>query len=450
MAMNCKNGKSFSTIVSSVVKKYFHGKYTTDVSVFAELSTQLEGVVLSKDDRYYLSRILRLFFLGQLVGLHSLHAILTRFGILSSREQTSYKSICEKLSNKVVHQIFNFFFEAEIRKILVEKVGKHGSSWSRELVTAVIDDSIFKQWQTSADPEKDYEYCYAKFFSGQVKQAVWGYQVVTFGLSIDGVFYPMFLECAPKATDENKANKEKPSHLMAVQFITKWGAFVKKLAKEGCNLPNILFSCDSGYSSIVLSDACQEHGLVYISVPGKKHLIEYEGKHMSISAWTTSVFEVAEKVHIEKEQALPDTEKTAFTLRFRAGYKSQNRELTFLAFRLKGSNKISVIYTTDKNIKGKTLRRHWFQRTYIEQFFRLLKHTMCIQLSITTTKHAFEVKVLRFAFVGLHMQLIVKTVRKATKAFRKKGIGTLRAFCQSNMEIIGMLEEILKTPFAKK
>jgi hypothetical protein len=75
---------------------------------------------------------------------------------------------------------------------------------------------------------------------------------------------------------------------------------------------------------------------------------------------------------------------------------------------------------------------------------------MCIQLSITTTKHAFEVKVLRFAFVGLHMQLIVKTVRKATKAFRKKGIGTLRAFCQSNMEIIGMLEEILKTPFAKK
>jgi hypothetical protein len=448
MAMSSKNGKNFSTILSSLVKKYFHGKYTTDVSVIDKLSTQLEGVELSKEDRCYLSRVLRLFFLGQLVGLHSLHAILTRFEIISSREQTCYKKMCKKLSNNTFHKIFEFFFEEEIRNVLVEKLRKHDSSWSRELVTAVIDDSIFKQWQTSSDPDKDYERCYGKFFSGQVSQTVWGYQVVTFGLSIDGVFYPMFLECAPKATDENKAKKEKPSHLMAVKFITKWGNFVKKLAKEDCKLPNILFSCDSGYSSITLSDACQENGLVYISVPGKKHLIEYEGKSMSIALWTTSVFEVAEKAHIEKEQALPDAEKTAFTLRFRAGYKCQNRELTFLAFRLKGSNKISVIYTTDKNIKGKTLRRHWFQRTYIEQFFRLLKHTMCIQLSITTTKHAFEVKVLRFAFVGLHMQLIAKVARKAIKSFRKKGIGTLRAFCQSNIEIIDILGEVLKTPFA--
>ena len=74
-------------------------------------------------------------------------------------------------------------------------------------------------------------------------------------------------------------------------------------------------------------------------------------------------------------------------MRFRAFYDSQNREVVLLAFRLNGSKKVSIIYATDKNIKGKTLRRHWFQRTYIEQFFKLLKHYLLIQKSITTPKY---------------------------------------------------------------
>lgn len=116
MAMSRKNGKSFSTILTSSIKKYFQGKYTTDASVFDELFTHLEGVAMSKEEKYYLSRILRLLFLGQLVGLHSLNAVLTRFGILSSREQTCYKKMCEKLSNNVFHQLFEFFLRRKFRR----------------------------------------------------------------------------------------------------------------------------------------------------------------------------------------------------------------------------------------------------------------------------------------------------------------------------------------------
>jgi hypothetical protein len=446
--MSHKNNKNFRQILSSVVKKYFQGKFTDKVSVFETLSKELDGVAMSKQDAHDLSRMLRLFFVGQVAGLQSLNMILVYFGIKSSGEQTRYKKMSKRLSNEVFHQIFELLFEKEVERILMEKVEKDGSSWSRETVTGVLDDSIFRQWQTSVDEAKDFEHYFNKFFSGQFKQAVWGYQVVTFGLSIDGVFYPMFLECAPKASEENKENKEKPSHLIAAKLIGKWGKFVEKLSKKGCKLPNIHFSCDSGYSSVALSDTCASKGLVYISVPSKTHLIEFKGVFVSIKDWIEKEFEVAEKKHLDKEKDLAVAEKTPFTYRFRATYKCQKRKLTFLAFRLKGSKKVSVIYTTDKNIKGKTLRRHWFERTQIEQFFRLLKHTMSIQQSITTTKHSFEVKVLRFAFVGLHLQLLVKTVRKSIQSFRKKGIGTLRAFCQSDHELLDLLQEILNTPFA--
>ena len=144
--MSRKDDKNFRLILSSVVKKYFQGKYTEEVSVFDVISTKLDGVDMSKADKDNLSRILQLFFLGQLTGLQSLNAILTHFGIHSSKEQVRYKDLCNRLSNKAFHQIFEELFKTEVERVLTEKMEKHGSSWSRELVTAVIDDSIFKQW----------------------------------------------------------------------------------------------------------------------------------------------------------------------------------------------------------------------------------------------------------------------------------------------------------------
>ena len=74
-----------------------------------------------------------------------------------------------------------------------------------------------------------------------------------------------------------------------------------------------------------------------------------------------------------------------------------------------------VIYCYDKTIFANTLRLHWFKRTQIEQFFRLLKHTLQIVQAKTSTKHEFECKLLRFAWIALHTQLLTRYLRKRFK-----------------------------------
>jgi hypothetical protein len=168
-----------------------------------------------------------------------------------------------------------------------------------------------------------------------------------------------------------------------------------------------------------------------------------DGIEQNLNHYIENTFLPLEKIHNNQQKERKNDKNKAFTIRFRAFYKSQNREVTLLAFRLNGSKKVSVIYSPDINIKAKTLRRHWFQRTYIEQFFRILKHTMLIQNSITASKHNFEVKLLRFAFVALHLQLIVKFMRKKYPDFKKQGFGTIRMFMQSEYEILAILENML-------
>ena len=70
--------------------------------------------------------------------------------------------------------------------------------------------------------------------------------------------------------------------------------------------------------------------------------------------------------------------------------------MTFLFFRLKGSTKVSIIFSSNLAIKAKTLRRKWFQRTRIEQFFRRVKHTLKIQESTADTSATFFKKVALF------------------------------------------------------
>jgi hypothetical protein len=67
-------------------------------------------------------------------------------------------------------------------------------------------------------------------------------------------------------------------------------------------------------------------------------------------------------------------------------------------FRLNGSKKVSTVYCTDLNISAKTLRRRWFQRTQIEQFFRMMKDTLKIQHSKSTDKDTFTKKLVTFLF----------------------------------------------------
>jgi hypothetical protein len=127
-------------------------------------------------------------------------------------------------------------------------------------------------------------------------------------------------------------------------------------------------SCDSGYNDTNLAQTCEDNHLIYISVPKKSHYIEVGGKRKKLSEVAEKDFIIVEKQHQLQEKDLPDAEKTVFTYRFRAKYLCKNQSVTFLAFRLNGSKKVSIIFSSDKKIFAKTLRRHWFQRTYIEPY----------------------------------------------------------------------------------
>lgn len=443
--------KKIQREVSNVVKKYFSSQYTDSLSVFEDISQHLEGIELDAKDLSHLRKLLRLFFLGQLTGLPSLRCIMDSFGITSNNEQVKYNKLCKKLSNNNLHKMFEFAFEQHLQIVFKDFCKKHSCKWSRDLVTAVLDDSVFKQWLQQGDASTAYDECYGRFFSGQVGHVVYGFQVVTFGLVIDDIFYPLYFESVKKvaAQYDEKGKKipesEKATIKVAKKLVSKWHIFVKKLKAKGLDIPSIHFSCDSGYSDIELSNCCADAGLVYISVPKMNHIITYNNDKIKLSDWIETVFIPLENDHKKSEKDLKKAEKTPFYYRFTAYYKCQKRVVTWLAFRLNGSNKVTLIYTTDKNIKGITLRRHWFARTYIEQFFKILKHTMKIQNSITTSKHKFELKLLRFAFVALHIQLLVKTIKRKLPKYKKRGFGFIRMFIQSDKTILDLLHENIIT-----
>jgi len=139
-----------------------------------------------------LEKMSNLFFLGELVGLPTLHSILSKFGISSNHLQKNYKALYDKLSINKIRQIFEYVFESQLRQILEEMSKKDNSIWSKKLVTLVLDDSIFRQWLQSQFPEKDWEGFYGCFFSGQYKATVYGFKVVSLGVCIDGVFHPLY------------------------------------------------------------------------------------------------------------------------------------------------------------------------------------------------------------------------------------------------------------------
>jgi hypothetical protein len=173
-------------------------------------------------------------------------------------------------------------------------------------------------------------------------------------------------------------------------------------------------SCDSGYSAMSLSEACKKANLTYISVPKKSHNFTINKEKKKLSHFVT-IFEKLEKEYNEKlldKDSHSDSKTEPFTWRVRAIYESQNKEVVLLFFRLNGSNKVSVVYSTNLNIISKTIRRHWFDRTYIEQFFKLLKHSMKIQNTRTNTKEKFRMKLYQFMFIGFYIQKFTRFIRK--------------------------------------
>jgi hypothetical protein len=449
------------------------------------------------------------------VDLHTLSSILTYCGISSNNAQKKNTSLCKRLTNNKLHSLYEQIFEACAGQALRELLAKDSSELSRTLVTFILDDSVFKQWltsQTSGLSPENQQY-YARFFSGQVQQAVWGYQVVTLGVNIGDIFYPLYFECVRKTdesvriaqqkhkqitadwhekckervlllatikekkaevhTDEEKlALKElkkdfkalnieikalkqkvkssKPpktlcqKHLVAQKLLEKAGDFLKKLKKDLPDTPIFHFSCDSGYSNKELLETCSANHLNYISVPKKSHFLTIDGKKTTLKTLIDTRFLPAEAA--AKAQSLTDkgAEDPHFELRLRGYYPAIDTDVTILLFRLPKSKNVSVIYSPSKTIFTKTLRRHWFARTQIEQFFKLLKHYMKSEEARPREKHRFEYNLLRFAHIALEIQQLIRFLRRKRLLSQCAGLGTLRTLLASTSFIKDRLISLLK------
>ena len=388
--------------------------------------------------------LMQVFFLGELVGLPTLNSILVKFGIKSNLHQIKYKKLCKQLTISKVRKMYEYVFEYQLKEELQKMSQKDSSCWSKELVTVVLDDSVFKQWLQSNLEEKGLDEYYGIFFSGQFRSTVHGYKVVTLGVVINGIFNPLYFDFVRKKVEGTLVEK---TIEVAEKLVKKWGLLVANLKKEGYILPDFHFSCDNGYSNNSLCKTCEENGLVYISVPKKSHCIEALGHKIKISEYIQEEFIKFEKEHQDLEKELSQEEKTPFVHRFKASYVSQNKEVTFLAFRLNGSKKISVIYCPNKNIFAKTLRRHWFNRTYIEQFFKWLKHVLKIQEARTKNRQEFENKLWKFAFMAWHGQKLIRYLRSQIKELTKKSFISLQRMLCSDADFLDLLHKKVSIKF---
>ena len=240
-----------------------------------------------------------------------------------------------------------------------------------------------------------------------------------------------------KPSTQKQPNKQ----LVAQNLVCKMGKFLKSIAKKGVSVPKLAFSCDSGYSNIALMNCCNQNGMYYISVPFKRHLVLFEGKKMNFNDLIEQEFLGAEEAHNTAQSHLPTEQQTPFSQRFRLHYFVLGQNVTFLIFRYQNSKKISIIYTPEKHLHKDTLRRRWFARTQIEQFFKMLKHFMHIHHAITLTKHDFACKIFRFSLIALHLQLLIRTLRQRRIIPKNAGIGTLRAMLAAT----NSLHELLKS-----
>ncbi|WP_157558275.1 hypothetical protein [Microscilla marina] len=368
-----------------------------------------------------------------------MNSILVKHGVVSNSAQISYQKLASNLSISTIRKLFEEVFSAQLGQVLQEMSEKDSSCWSKTTVTVVLDDSVFRCWLSSQNHLKDFEECYGKFFSGQFGTSVYGFRVLTLGVSIDGVFYPLFFDFIKKKTSNAY---QKPAKV-AQKLVRRWGEYRKKLTRTGYDFPTLHLSCDNGYSNEALAESCAQNGLCYISVTKKSHYVVIEGQKVKLSDWIEKEFIPAEQAHQASQKMLPEEDKTTFKRRISAYYCSKKQAVTLLFFRLNGSKKVSVIYSTSKHIFAKTLRRHWFQRTYIEQFFKLLKHVLQIGEARTKDKKGFEFKLYRFSYVALHAQKLVKWIRKQMKGFNKKGFITIQRTLNSDPDILDLLQEKL-------
>lgn len=296
-------------------------------------------------------------------------------------------------------------FSEEFKK----RIKQSGSTHSRQKLTLMIDGSIFKQWLKG----EAFGQYFAKYYSGQYKKAVYGFNVILCGMVIGDIFYPLHFQLRRKVEKDVE---------IAENIISKVHKNLRSLAQEAqVDLPQLYMSVDSGFRSKQLLAYCAAFDIIYIGVPKVNHVSYVDGKRHKIKDLKAQYLE-KEAVY-QKE----NPEQTApFTWRVRVKYNCVDREVTLLFFRLNGSKKVSVIFCTDLDIKAKTMRRHWFERTKIELLFRMIKNDFKIQ-QITVRNRLGFMKKLALALVkSVYAQIFTQMVKKSDPRFHRLGFAGIR------------------------
>ena len=260
---------------------------------------------------------------------------------------------------------------------------------------------MFRQWLSGESKENDAYY--QRAYSGQFAKVVWGYKMSVWGVMMNDRFYPLVIK-ALKSGETCSSVAEKCVDELA-DFLTK--------ISQGYDKPAMFFSIDSGFNNALLLKKIEERAFVPICVPKDNHRIVHESKNLNIKE-LKGIFEKKERTYLGKNK-----DEDHFCWRIRATYQMHKREVIFIVFRLKDSKKVSVVFCFDLHAQEKTIRRHWFARTSIEQFFRLMKTTLRIQDS---TSHSYEGFIKKFSLTCLKACFILQMrnrVRTTIRSMKK-------------------------------
>jgi len=415
--VNYENKSTQSKKSPKVIKKTVQSFLSEDVGGAQRYLKGAMRIKLNKKNQKYLERIMLLQLLGELYGLHTLHGIIDVLGIKSSKIHQlwrKYESIT--ILNKAFSVFDNLLSE---RLIALGKCGE--STWSRANVCIVEDGSIFKQWLT----QEEFGKCYARYFSGQTHKTEYGFHVVLIGVCIGEEFYPYRF----KLIDYSQKGHLKK---VSCDLLNKCASFMEGIRKKhDLVFGKIYVSVDSGFRDERFLRQCEVHGFESIVSCVKSHTFEIGQYKGNLSTYIEQVYKTKEQAYIAECERLGE-DAAAFTLRVKAYYKAMKREVLLVFFRVNESKKISVVMTTDQAAKRKTIRRRFFQRVKIEQFFRFVKHVLCIQQSTSKNTLGMMRKIAVFFVKAVLLQRLTRKIRRTHEFFKKMGFERIRRqFCLS-------------------
>ena len=379
----------------------------------------LESWDLSEKSKTKLTKVLFILAIGELYGHHTLHSIMDSLGIQSN----NYQKIWQKYSCQSLMKIFNEHLSVLLETQLKNIGKKSASTHSRNNITIIIDGSIFKQWL-----EKEFfGKWYAKYFSGQTHKAEYGFHLVLIGFGIGKDFYPFRFHILRK-------DKGESAKIIGCKLLVKCHLLLERVAKtHGVTWGKLYVSVDSGFRCKALLSYCEQFDLEPIISCVKSHNYIIEGKKAKLSIHIENMYESQEKAYQEEYTKKGET-PPAFTLRVKAYYPCMKICVILVFFRINHSKKVSVVWTTDLIAKAKTVRRRFFQRVKIEQFFRFVKHTLKIQQSTSKDFTGFLKKVALFFLKAVLCQSFQKKYRKMRGTNRKMGFERIRRNIIYNVE----------------